>query len=72
MLWLWLDTAWELTFARIPEDGSYQIGVIGTLGAEAFNAAMTAMQLEMPMLTIAQQVIANVPSPTACDTFYVG
>ena len=37
MIWLWMTTAWDLTFTREPEGGSYQIGVIGTLGATAFS-----------------------------------
>ena len=56
MLWLWMKTAWDLTFARTQNGGSFQIGVIGTLGATAFNAEMTTMSLEMPMLTIATQM----------------
>ena len=56
MIWLWMTSAWELTFERTPEGGNYQIGVIGTLGATAFMTEMQVMQLEFPMLTIAQQL----------------
>ena len=53
MIWLWMKTSWDLTFERSQNGGSYQIGVIGTLGATAFYDVMTTMQLEFPMLTIA-------------------
>ena len=56
MIWLWMQTAWNLTFTREPEGGSYQIGVIGTLGATAMYDEMTTMRLEMPLLTIATAV----------------
>ena len=58
MIWLWMDTLWNQTFSRIEPgqepEGSYQIGIIGTLGATAFSTEMTVMQLEFPMLTIAE------------------
>ena len=45
MIWLWMTTLWDRTFARtepVPTvegelPGSFQIGIIGTLGATAFS-----------------------------------
>ena len=54
MIWLWMKTAWNLTFEQSQNNGSYQIGVIGTLGATALYDVMTTMQLEFPMLTFAE------------------
>lgn len=59
MLWLWMQSAWDMTFTRVlppSQGGSYQIGVIGTLGATAFSEVMTNMNLEFPMLTMASQM----------------
>ena len=72
MIWLWMTTAWDLTFTREPEGGSYQIGVIGTLGATAFSQTMNTMSLEVPMLTIATQLeIDYNDSGYDCFDFYV-
>ena len=49
-----MKTAWNLTFEQSQNGGSYQIGVIGTLGATALYDVMTTMQLEFPMLTFAE------------------
>ena len=49
-----MKTAWNLTFEQSQNNGSYQIGVIGTLGATALYGVMTTMQLEFPMLTFAE------------------
>lgn len=71
MLWLWMTTAWDLTFTRTPEGGSYQMGVIGTLGATAFSETMNTMSLEVPMLTIAEQLSLDFTSSGYdCHDFY--
>ena len=60
-----------MTFTREPEGGSYQIGVIGTLGATAFEETMNIMSLEVPMLTIATQLeIDYNDSGYNCHDFY--
>lgn len=48
------------------------MGVIGTLGATAFNGEITTMSLEFPMLTLSS-VIANdfTTSGLSCNDFYV-
>ena len=70
-LWLWMSSAWNMTFTREPEGGSYQIGVIGTLGATAFEETMNIMSLEVPMLTIATQLeIDYNDSGYNCHDFY--
>ena len=51
-----MNTLWDLTFEQSWYGGSYQTGVIGALGAPAFYDVMTIMQLEFPMLTLAQQM----------------
>ena len=54
MLYLWMNTTWSLTFEQAQNGGNYQIGVIGTLGATAYYEVMTTMQLEFPMLLMAE------------------
>jgi hypothetical protein len=44
----------EQSFAREPDGGDKQIGIIGTLGATALWQSMTYMQLEFPPLIYAQ------------------
>ena len=56
VIWLWMETAYDYTFARVQSGGDVEIGVLGTLGATALNVTMTQMQLEFPMLTIAEQL----------------
>lgn len=54
-----MQSAWDMTFTRekpVSQGGSYQIGVIGTLGATAFSQTMNNMNLEFPMLTLASQM----------------
>ena len=60
MLWLWMKTAWNLTFEQQQNNGNYQIGVIGTLGAKAFRNMMTTMSLELPMFTLAEAIVADI------------
>ena len=54
VIWLWMDTAFNQTFARVQSGGDTEIGILGTLGATAFNMTMNQMQLEFPMLTISE------------------
>ena len=72
LLWLWMQTAWDLTFARTQTPGgSFQIGVIGTLGATAFSTEMTTMSLEFPMLTLSSVVAQDFKdSGLDCSGFY--
>lgn len=56
MLYLWMNTTWDLTFEQAQNGGNFQIGVIGTLGATAFYETMTVMSIEFPMLILAQQM----------------
>jgi len=74
MIWLWMTTLWNQTFARIEPnqqpEGSYQIGIIGTLGATAFSTEMTVMQLEVPMLTIATATQNAYKKVNDCAAFY--
>jgi hypothetical protein len=42
-LWLWLDTAMDMSWNRIQDGGNSQTGPISTLGASAFASAMTIM-----------------------------
>ena len=60
VIWLWMDTAYNLTFARTADKGDTQIGIIGTLGASAFNVTMNQMQLEVPMFTIAEELTQTI------------
>ena len=46
-----MQTAWNQTYSQ---GDSYQVGVIGSLGSAAADEQMTLMQLEIPMLTLAQ------------------
>ena len=75
LIWLWMQTAWDLTFEQSQNNGSFQIGVIGTLGATAFYEVMTTMQLEFPMLTFAQQMAIDYDSVEhgmTCEDLYQG
>ena len=56
-MWLWLETAWDFTFERADIGGSYQIGVIGTLGATAFGKTYETMALEVPLIALAEQMV---------------
>lgn len=74
MLYLWMNTTWDLTFEQAQNGGNFQIGVIGTLGATAFYETMTLMSMEFPMLLLAQQMSYNyyLQSSTGitCQAFY--
>ena len=59
MIWLWLNTAYQQSFEQVQNGGSYQSGVNSKLQAKAFQDVMTNMQLEFPMLTIAQQIASQ-------------
>ena len=61
LIWLWMYTAKNITFER---ETSYQMGVIGKLGSEAFENSMTNMKLDFPMLTIAEQMNITVYNKT--------
>lgn len=67
-----MQTAWDLTFARTQtKGGSFQIGVIGTLGATAFSTEMNTMSLEFPMLTLSSVVAQDfTDSGLDCSGFY--
>lgn len=54
-------TAKNITFER---ETSYQMGVIGKLGSEAFKDTITNMKLDFPMLTIAEQMNITVAGMT--------
>lgn len=77
MLWLWLDTAYSQTYARIPDGGSPQVGIISGVGAPAFEDTITTMTLELPLFTYASQFnisyAANVTDTginQTCESFY--
>lgn len=36
-IWLWLSTAYDLTYSRIADGGNAQIGLISSIGASAFD-----------------------------------
>ena len=55
-IWLWLDTAYNLTFARVQDGGSMQTGLINNLASQAFEDSVAIMQLELPMFTLASQL----------------
>lgn len=75
MIWLWLETAFALTYSRAKHGGTPQMGLIASVGASAFEDTMTIMQLEFPMFTYASQFnisyAANVTSSgQTCTSFY--
>lgn len=68
LLWLWMQTAWNETFSQ---GDSYQVGLVGSLGAAAFDEVMTNMKLDFPMLTIAEAMKYNYTSSgLSCYNFY--
>ena len=77
VIWLWMDTAWDLTFARTQDNGDTQIGVLGTLGAAALNTTINMMQLEVPMFTLAETLSLDLTTTygptidtTNCEAIY--
>ena len=66
LIWLWMYTAKMKTFER---DTSYQMGVIGKLGAHRMRDTMTQMSLELPMLTIAEQMYLSTAGKTCTDIY---
>ena len=73
MLWLWMRTAWDLTFELTDnsQNGNYQIGVIGQIGSKALEDKMQTMRLEFPMLTLATQLQINVTNSNMnCNDIY--
>ena len=77
VIWLWMDTAWNLTFARTQSGGDTQLGIIGTLGAAAFNTTINQMQLEVPMFTLAEELTQTINetygmtvNTTNCEEIY--
>ena len=70
LLWLWLDQLYSDVVSRENlEGGNYQIGVMGTLGATGLQTGLTTMMLEVPLLTLADQVLVFDGS-TACTDMY--
>lgn len=53
LIWLWLDTAYNLTLARTQNGGDAEIGIISGMGAPAFENTITTMMIELPMFTYA-------------------
>ena len=43
LLWLWLNTAYTLSFERTNDGGNSQYGIISGMGSEAFYDTMTTM-----------------------------
>jgi hypothetical protein len=37
MIWLWLDTAFDMTYSRVQDGGNAQVGAISGLGAKTFQ-----------------------------------
>ena len=56
MIWLWLDTGLQMTYAREQNGGDMQLGLISSTGSDAFWNAMTTMQIELPMFISASQL----------------
>ena len=68
LLWLWMQTAWNETFSV---GQGYQNGLIGSISANAFEERMATMNIEFPMLTIAQTMKYNyTESGLDCADFY--
>ena len=68
-----MQSAYEMTFERTLDHGNYQIGVIGTMGANAFMDRILEMQLEFPMLTMAEELQSQyTASGLSCADYYTG
>jgi hypothetical protein len=75
LIWLWLDTAYDLTLSRTQNGGDAEIGIISGMGATTFENTITNMMIELPMFTYASQFnisyAANVTSSgQSCNSFY--
>ena len=53
LIWLWLDTAYNLTLVRAQDGGDAEIGIISGMGAPALENTITTMMIEFPMFTYA-------------------
>lgn len=49
-LYLWMYTAHEITYNRIPDGGNAETGFSSNIGAVATANSFTIMQLEFPLL----------------------
>ena len=49
-LWLWMYTAYEITYNRIPDGGNAETGLVTNIGAVGTANSFTIMQLEFPLL----------------------
>jgi hypothetical protein len=56
LLWLWLDTALNQSWNRIPDGGDSMMGNIGKLTADSMKDSITTMRLELPMFIYASQL----------------
>jgi hypothetical protein len=55
MLWLWLDTAYNITFNRMDIGGNNQFGNVGVLASKTLKNTIATMQIELPMFILASQ-----------------
>ena len=74
-MWLWLDTAYNMTYSRTQDGGNAQNGIIAGFGADSFYESMTLMQYEFPMFIMSSQFnisyAANVTNNgQTCVEFY--
>lgn len=76
LLWLWLDTAYSITYSRSGTtgplaSGSAQLGWLSMKGAQQFEGAMTTMMLEFPGFTFATALAQKfVSSNLSCSDWY--
>jgi len=75
LIWLWLDSAYTMSYSRLQDGGNPQYGIIAGMGSEAFYETMMTMQYELPMFIWSSQFnisyAANVTSSSQdCMSFY--
>lgn len=58
MLWLWMENIWDGTLVRQAEGGSLGLATLSQRGSESFKDTMTTMKLEIPLLTLAEELAA--------------
>lgn len=72
-IWLWLYTAESITYNRIPDGGNASTGSITNIGTVAAANAFTTMQLEFPLLVMAEafsDIYKTTYGGAGCYAFY--
>ena len=75
MVYLWIETLFEQTFQRVQDGGNIELGVMPSLGSQAFLQWMQVMRYEVPAIlygSVLQNITvsAGKEAPDNCTEFY--